>query len=783
MDNLGFYLFDPEKTGFVWEGIVVSRKEWPRTEEGITSPSELKNWGHRVKVRIQGVHPKDKKILPDSQLPWIELPGSLIGTGHKGGGASSGVTQGSRVWGIWSSPASKIGPIILGTKSNNDQTKLSKTQPDNDGFVPFSGYSSLDVVSTYDMPLTAGLPLESFTYPNLWGLSDKLKMEEYAFNVSQPSDCEKVPLSGIQLSIKELIQKVEKAQRQLKDWKNAAQGWIADKQDFIQRQINKVSKFISGALKWVFEEIRKFLMEQINDKTEKFYYLINPADRDKVKAAQDTIVELITCLFNRLIENLFKLVSNFLKGLIDRYINVPACAVENFVSNLIGGLLGYISGAVNTILGGISSILGAVFDLADTILGLLKALLGFFICERKQECPQATEWDMFKGAKPSASFDFTKIFNSAKSIASDVSNLANLNNLNVDFNNLFNGAINSATSCNVGPVFCGPPTVTIWGGGGSGAAGNVIVSALGDILGVDITSSGSGYKRAPFVTFQDNCGKGQGGTGKALIEPDGGTDPDTGNPTYKVTNVVIQEEGYGYLPAPNGDLGGDNRTWATSDQTIVKRSDGRYDIPYNPGEEIPNLKPGDLVITPNDRSIVNGISTSPFGESAGFTGVGTGGAGGGIGTGIGAGIGAGAGAGGIGVGTGGIRPGITGGTDFNAFPVINVGTYPVILYLCGLDIENSGINYSSEDKIIIEPNTGGAVLEPVFGPFGVLERINIINSGNGFTERPVIYVESETGYNAKINPIFCVNRVGDDTEGKIPLDAKIVTVVDCVGKF
>ena len=37
--------------------------------------------------------------------------------------------------------------------------------------------------------------------------------------------------------------------------------------------------------------------------------------------------------------------------------------------------------------------------------------------------------------------------------------------------------------CNTDAIFCGPPTIQFWGGGGSNAAGNVIVSAVGDILG------------------------------------------------------------------------------------------------------------------------------------------------------------------------------------------------------------------------------------------------------------------------------------------------------------
>ena len=126
---------------------------------------------------------------------------------------------------------------------------------------------------------------------------------------------------------------------------------------------------------------------------------------------------------------------------------------------------------------------------------------------------------------------------------------------------------------------------------------------------------------------------------------------------------------------------------------------------------------------------------------------------------------------------------MNGETEFDSFPTLDVGTYPVILYLCDIDILNAGINYESTDKIVIKPSNGAEVV-PRFGPFGVLDSIEIVKAGRGFTERPDIYIESETGYNAVLNAVLCVQRFGDDDEGLLPDDdilRNIVTVVDCVG--
>jgi hypothetical protein len=122
--------------------------------------------------------------------------------------------------------------------------------------------------------------------------------------------------------------------------------------------------------------------------------------------------------------------------------------------------------------------------------------------------------------------------------------------------------------------------------------------------------------------------------------------------------------------------------------------------------------------------------------------------------------------------------GSNGETEFNAFPTLDVGSYPVILYLCDVVIESAGINYSSEDEIVIEPSNGAEVI-PTFGPFGVLDSVRIVSSGKGFVERPDIYIRSETGYNARLTPVFCIDRLGDDTDGNLPDDPLFAGVVSC----
>lgn len=778
-------MHDVIKRGLGWEGVVAPRKSWSTNEqeEPTKDPKVCakSNWGSHVKVRIEGVHP-DKKLLPDEKLPDVPVCISPM-SGHGGAILIGGPTQGSRVYGFWSDPERKIGPILTGVYPNNEHVPLKRTQVT--GFEVISGYLDNEPtgIAGYNVPSLkdAGFSaLEGGNLSNVWGISDIALSQEFTYGISSPTECEKVPLNGIMKSMQELIQQIEKAQKQLSEWEQAAQGWIGEKQAWIQEKTQKAQEFIAEGIKWVFKEIRKYVEEQINKETKKLYENINPPDRDKAKVGHDALMELITCLFNKLVQNLFKMIGNFLNQIFDRYINVPACAVSNFIANLLGNTIGKIAGAIDAIIGSVSGLIGGAFSLANSVLNILKALAGFFACEEDQECPETKEWNIFEGGKPSAIFDIDSIINSAKGVADQAvglvgsaSGLIDTIAAAVDFSDLINSAISATDGCNIGPVFCGPPQVTFWGGGGSGARGNAIVSAAGDILGVDIIARGAGYIKAPFVDISDNCGKGSGVNPIAITEPDGGTDPETGLPTQQVVQVVIETPGGDYPTRPDGDLGGDGRIWAPAENTVIRTPDGRWEQ-YPPGAEIPQ-RPGDTIIRPEDRQILEG----------GLPVIGPGGN-------VTPGFGADNDAGQpledqVASARGTTRipgTGPSGATEFDSFPVINIGSYPALLYLCDLYVDNYGLNYSEGDQVVIEPNEGGAEIEVKFGPFGTVSSLRITNSGNGFTERPDIYIKSETGYNANIIPVFCVRRIGDDTEGQLTDEEKfkVIKIVDCVGR-
>lgn len=238
----------------------------------------------------------------------------------------------------------------------------------------------------------------------------------------------------------------------------------------------------------------------------------------------------------------------------------------------------------------------------------------------------------------------------------------------------------------------------------------------------------------------------------------------TGLPTDSILNqgiigFIIKDGGTGYLTKPDGSKGGMNRTWSRSDQTIVKKLDGTWLQPLNPGDFLKLVK-GDIIETPPGTKIVSEKSDDGTGGDEEIIG----------GTPY------------IVKNSGNITvPYPTKGTIKFDFPTSSDGTYPVILYLRAVYIDIPGASYKNGDEVIISPSKGAkAVIET--SPSGGVYRIKVTETGEGFKEMPKIYIKSDTGIGSRLLPQLGVNRVEED---KIDADTvdKVVNVADTTGSI
>ena len=781
------------RDGFYWWiGQIPKEDVWKENISGFPAEenTESKGFGERYRVRIMGSHldswsgdsATENPDIPDEELPWAILMYPVTAGG--GGGASyqsSNLTQGTFVFGFYLDGEDGQQPVIMGTIGYNDFNQISGNSPT---FFPTTGFPELDI-PTYSLreKTNGNIFADSYDYEvpfnvmDFWtesvngdntlleyGSSRQADDGKKKTQLPPTPDC-KSPLASMQLQMKNTIQEIEEARRAAYDFRKNLNKDISKAEDWIQTKLEEGARIVAGAVKWLFTEIEKFIIKQVNDVAKKTYNLLMPNEQPEMKEGIENASDIIACLFKKLIDKLFDIALSFLSNLADKAVNTAECLVNNFVGGLLGQLAGLIDSVVGQAFGAIQSIIDGIGGAVDGLLGLASGgleiiidVLSFLDCEEKPECSTVEEWSIWEGAGGGTSGNLDGLVSSMTQVAGSFSGAVDSFDFDLDFDNMFDSG-----SCDTGPRVCGPPTLDIFGSG-TGAEINLIVSGGGEILGGDVVNPGYGYVPGnTYTKVKDDCGIGRGGI---VIPVYGGTRPDgtqigdfdirdpNGNPSVGIVDIIVIEPGKDYLNAPDGREGGDDRVWKDPEDTVIKEPDGTIQIPIPPDTTVP-VNPGDEVTTPPGTEIETDTGQRiPGGIPTIIENVGT------ITT-----------------------PPLTVLPNAPIYPVLDTGSYPVILYLCEVIIDNPGVNYKDGDEIVIEPNFG-AKAEPKFGEFGKIQSIKVTDGGEGFTEVPKITVKSTTGFNASLIPKFCIDRIGENDVDRSPdLQDKVITVIDCVGKF
>jgi hypothetical protein len=567
-----------------------------------SNESEIKGWGKRYKVRIPGVHSEDKAVTPSSALPIAEIIYPVTaGTGHDACYQTDNLKPGSTVI-LWEDDNKRL--FITGCKGNNEKTNLFRGEP-NQGFIPYSLTLSGPSFNFSTVDNKFFESTSNAAYLNNWANFYELSDGKRTSPLTSSSICERAPLGQIQITIQNFIKDINEAKLWLAKQKKSLQQPIQvgistgenlnksiDNQQLFQNiqkpvtqtysidqwltsKIQNVSKDISKFLKDVSNRIETGVTNLINDALKKVYYTLFPKQQQELKVKVETANDLIACLFRKIVRNLLKMVANFLKSAADNITNPAICIIENFIGGLFGKILGLITSAIDAILQPLNAILG-IFDIASDLLNIVEDVLTTLSCDEQPSCPKIQEWSLWEGTESVfTTTNFSDIFNKIKSFSASVQDSIDPDNFNfdLDFSDIF------ANNCNVGALACGPPTVKFIGGGGSNASGNAIINSLGQIIGIDITSSGRNYSSPPVIKFADNCGNGSGAIGRAVIGPvfvsipsssiiglntnTSGISTNTTNTgigttvieTTGVINVIIEDTGNGYLPVSDGSLG------------------------------------------------------------------------------------------------------------------------------------------------------------------------------------------------------------------------------------
>ena len=752
-------LFNPENGGIAnlygWMGQIVDESNWFQNHANkefkhkLHTRDDVAGFGYRYKVRIFGRDTRAKDV-PDDQLEMAEviLP-VTAGSGHAGSVQTPNLRQGMYVWGFYKDGMDGTEPIIVGVLPNHSQTRLFGGDPDK-AYDPRSGFYGKErilPIATKNINIEGPSSVACAENPQNCATIchwDQNKDGNRAFLVPKTFKCDgpNGEVKGIQKTIKFLLALIKRIKKEAGSFLDA----VSDLPNDIESILDEFTDLITSLVKSLFRKIRGFVVNKLNGIVSKLIDLVPPNLRPGAVEAQKNATDTIQCVFNKIISRLLQLVKDLLKDVIDKYVNAPLCAVESFVGNILSSTLGELTSGINDALSFIDSVLGPVGDIADFIfdaLDFITGILNFLSCDEELDCSMKDEWSFWKGLR------------------------LDLEDLSGDFGEKLKEFTNSnkETPCNTSQIPCAPPIPLFADGGGSGLAGNLVIGVAGNILGMDISNPGSGYKTPPKISVYDGCGLGDGAVLEPIMIPEVRNTSQT--TTFKVDKVAVIDPGVGYLNSVSEMTGGDEYKLSDKCDSIIGNT------AYSPGKVI-SVKQGQTIYLPigttvevfdssgrvvqtlNGRGQINGI---PLTASGTLT-----------------------------------TPECVSSTATTPPPpnqiiisppsgISTSGNYSVVASIDDVVILNPGANYSPNDKITITPDNG-AELKPEFDESGSLTNVIIVSPGQGFTDFPQITIQSETGFNAVIRPVFKFTRVNSVEElMQIAPGAQVINVVDCVGKF
>jgi len=240
-----------------------------------------------------------------------------------------------------------------------------------------------------------------------------------------PCDSVKSALKAIQTELENLTKDIDKVLNAAQSYVDAVSNVLGSIQSLIADFACTIAKY----MKIVFNKIMEYILKQVNKGLAPTVELMPPNMRNRYFDIKATITELITCLYNKISNNLCALIQGILdkqlkkqlppKGPNPRTPVTPICSVEQLTGDLIAlnmnemntgvnGILDNVNKFLNDVqneLGTVSGAIGGAKDLIGGISGSITSALSFenlklnvFGCDLKPNCAASDYYTLQNGS-------------------------------------------------------------------------------------------------------------------------------------------------------------------------------------------------------------------------------------------------------------------------------------------------------------------------------------------------------------------------------------------------
>ena len=413
------------KDGFSWWiGRVAHPSYWKMQNLASAAAGSA---SHRVKVRIIGYHPWDD-TLPESDLPWANvLMDPVTGSGQGSMGDTLNLVGGETAIGFFSDGEEAQQPVIIGllhrsAEATNSITEAEIESSGSNQFKPFTGYPGKNPAPTKKTPEIIKDPVIVENSPknvesgkveksNLRESSNVLHDKNGKLIASaaaaaferdntkeqdKPSTCEDNVVGDIAQALTDFVAFASVLESFQGNFIDPLTNAIVD----MEQQIRDTARAVQRIIKKVLNNIRTGLIKRIMSLFKVFAAIgkrLNPLDFFLGPAAQKAfkkIIKIIFCLFDTIFGDILPFITNLIKGLLGRVINVGICAVEQFTSGIVGKLMDMIKKVTGPILSGINWLTGGLANITNVlskVSSYARQIIAFLDCTGVK-CNKPSKW-------------------------------------------------------------------------------------------------------------------------------------------------------------------------------------------------------------------------------------------------------------------------------------------------------------------------------------------------------------------------------------------------------
>ena len=533
--------------------------------EQLAPKKDVESWGNRLKVRIMGYHPFSKTELEDKDLPWanVMLP-STSGTGGANFTASVALRPGDVVIGFFLDGETAQQPIIMGAFSRTND--VSQDLPSESiGFTPFTGYT--DKIPPPNGTLKANESGSVETTAQESPVTRKTAPDEDKISASSTFGKAEIPADAC---ADNFVGKVSASLDNLLSVAGESTDFLGDVANVTKKIQNLSNSAVSTMMESVYSKMIPELqggLQSLYDKTYGTVFaatqnssLASLAGIEAQKAQISKVASLqgdLNCLSGKIVAGLGETIRGMIEQAVFEVVDTGFCITEQLVGSLLNGITNDISDALDAPLAGLSEIVPKAFKVQDFLRSssnTFKSIGALIDCNQSDGKCVGQVKKFTLGYGPARTFDLRDAYDNV------------LENMNIA----------STLGADSGPItkpdcasktFCGPPTVSFFGGDGIGGFGKIILGGIVDnteglsdvtadvsqtasIIGVEITDPGSTYfTTPPVVSFEDPCGQGYGAIGRAIV------DYNPNSSTHgQIIGVDIISDGENYPSANTDDV-------------------------------------------------------------------------------------------------------------------------------------------------------------------------------------------------------------------------------------